>query len=335
MDKTPEEIKAAATEPVDEKKPDNRLSEAKAKFAELLQKQQAATAPKEPAEEAPAEAQESKEEPKAEAAPEKEKPKARDAGVEKLRNKLLLAGNPKRAVESLDDEEVSEWWKRQEERERTAALALQRASDLEKQLAQKAAGQDEEPLGVPTSDEPDLDELTSSLTEQFGEDEAKALTGAMKAILSPVLKENAEIKRVIAEAQRMGREQTDSKNRSRLAKELPALKESDAAWKSIQRDAHERYNREPQKYASPDEAYSEAFQELYGAVLPAKGSSPDEADSGKAKARIAASSHSAPNSQKAPKSYRPVDAARAAFDHLLKNPGDKDGARNVFGRLTA
>lgn len=312
------------------------LADAKAKFEALLASRRS-PAPEEPkAEEAPTEEAPKAEEPTKEAAPPAAEPvKAKSPEVEKLRNKLLLAGNPKRAVESLDDEEVAEWWKRQEERERTAALALQRASDLERQLKEATDNEPEEPQGVPTSDTSDLNAIAASLSDQFGEDEAKAIVSVLKAVIDPLRKENEAIKAVIQEAQKNGRAQLEQRNRDRLAKELPALKESSAAWNAIQRDAQERFAKEPSKYASPDEAYSEAFQELYGAVLPAKGSATDEPDTGKAKARIAASSHTAPSSQKGAKKITPVDAARAAFVHLTKNPGDTDGARRTYGQLLA
>lgn len=328
---TPQEIQTGQAESAKD-----RLAEAKAKFDELLQKQRGTPAP-EPAAKAPepekAEAKEPEPEAKEEAAP---PPKAvKSPETEKLRNKLLLAGNPKRAVDSLDDEEVVEWWKRQEDRERTAALALQRASDLERQLNEATGKKTEEPQGVPTEVESDLEDVEDALKDQFGEDESKALILALRAVVDPLRKENEAIKAVIAEAQKTGRAQLEQRNRDRLAKELPAIKESQAAWNAVQREAQERFTREPAKYASPDEAYSEAFQELYGAVLPAKSAATDEPDTGKAKARISASSHTPPATQKAPKRSTPADAARAAFTHLLNNPGDTDGARRAYGSLTA
>lgn len=312
------------------------LADAKAKFEALLASRRG-PAPEEPKAEEAAPEEAKKEEPAKEAAPAPapEPVKAKSPEVEKLRNKLLLAGNPKRAVESLDDEEVAEWWKRQEERERTAALALQRASDLERQLKEATDTEPEEPQGVPTSDQSDLNAIAASLSDQFGEDEAKAIVSVLKAVIDPIRKENEAIKAVIQEAQKNGRAQLEQRNRDRLAKDLPALKESGAAWNAIQREAQERFAKEPSKYASPDEAYSEAFQELYGAVLPAKSAATDEPDTGKAKARIAASSHTAPSSQKGTKKITPVDAARAAFVHLTKNPGDTDGARRTYGQLLA
>lgn len=310
----------------------DRLAESKAKFEELLAKRREADKPKEPEEPEPpkAEAEEKKEEA---APPKPEQAKAKSPEIEKLRNKLLLAGNPKRAVESLDDDEVGEWWKRQEERERTADLALKRASALEKQL-EEFTSKNEEPQAVPTSSL-DLEELEASLSDQFGEDESKALISVLRAVVDPIRKENDQIKAVIMEAQKNGRAQLEQRNRDRLAKELPALKESTAAWSAIQREAQERFTREPAKYASPDEAYSEAFKDLYGAVLPAKSSTPDAEAEGKAKARISASAHTPPSSQKSTKRSTPADASRAAFLHLQKNPGDTEGARRAYGSLLA
>ncbi len=330
--KTPEAIVADHLAQGEPQK--DRLAESKAKFEELLAKRREADKPKEPEEPEPpkAEAEEKKEEA---APPKPEQAKAKNPEIEKLRNKLLLAGNPKRAVESLDDDEVGEWWKRQEERERTASLALQRASDLERQLQEATGKKTEEPQAVPTSAAPDLEDLEEALTDQFGEDESKALISVLRAVVDPIRKENDQIKAVIMEAQKNGRAQLEQRNRDRLAKELPALKESTAAWSAIQREAQERFTREPAKYASPDEAYSEAFKDLYGAVLPAKSSTPDAEAEGKAKARISASAHTPPSSQKSTKRSTPADASRAAFLHLQKNPGDTEGARRAYGSLLA
>lgn len=326
---TTEAIVAAQAEQADPQK--DRLAESKAKFEELLAKRREADKPKKEEPE-PAEAKAEKEEV---APPAPEPAKAKSPEVEKLRNKLLLAGNPKRAVESLDDDEVGEWWKRQEERERTASLALQRASDLERQLQEATGKKTEEPQAVPTSVESDLEDLEDALKDQFGEDESKALISVLRAVVDPIRKENDQIKAVIMEAQKNGRAQLEQRNRDRLAKDLPALKESTAAWNAVQREAQERFTREPAKYASPDEAYSEAFKDLYGAVLPAKSSAPDEVETGKAKARIAASAHTPPSSQKSQRRSTPADASRAAFLHLQKNPGDTDGARRAYGSLLA
>lgn len=316
------------------KSPEDSLAQAKAKFRELLDKQRGkAPEPAKPAEPAAEAEPAATPEPKEEAAP---PAKAKSPEVEKLRNKLLLAGNPKRAVESLDDDEVAEWWKRQEERERTASLALQRASDLEKQLASKATSQEpEEPQGVPTSEALDLDEIADSLTDQFGEDEAKVLTATLKGLIEPLRKENDQIKAIIAEAQKQGRAQLEQRNRDRLSKDLPALKENSMAWNAVQREVSERVAREPQRYASPEEAYDDVFKGIYGDILSAQKPTTPVADDGKAKARIAASGLTPPSSQRTPKARTPAEAGRAAFDHLLKNPGDKDGARSVFQRLTA
>lgn len=327
---TPEAIVAAQAEQAEPQK--DRLAESKAKFEELLAKRREADKPQKP-EPVKAEAEEKEE--VAPPAPEPAKASGKSPEVEKLRNKLLLAGNPKRAVESLDDDEVGEWWKRQEERERATSLALQRASDLERQLQEATGKKTEEPQAVPTSVESDLEDLEDSLKDQFGEDESKALISVLRAVVDPIRKENDQIKAVIMEAQKNGRAQLEQRNRDRLAKDLPALKESTVAWNAVQREAQERFTREPAKYASPDEAYSEAFKDLYGAVLPAKSSAPDEVETGKAKARIAASAHTPPSSQKSQRRSTPADASRAAFLHLQKNPGDTDGARRAYGSLLA
>lgn len=303
------------------------LAEHKAKFAELLEKSK-----REPDLNAPVKkaAKESDSAPESVPAPEPDEKPKRSPEVEKLRNKLLLAGNPKRAVESLDDDDVVEWWKKQEERERTAALALQRASELEKLASEKATSKPE-PQGVPT-DELDLDEVESELADQFGEDEAKVLSRALRQLVEPLRKQQHDLAAVIDAARKEGEKQISKTNRERLAEKLPMLKENDRAWEVITAQAREAITKDPQKFTSAAEAFDDAFQALYGDVA-AKEPTASQKDDAKVKARISESGVTAPNTQKRAKAFTPIDAHRAAFEHLLKNADDVEGARKTYGRF--
>ena len=325
------------------------LADAKAKFNELLAKQKAepdlnevkfegqetpsgkrgkpAKAPQKAA--APPEPEEAEEatpeEKPAQKAPEKR------SEADKLRAKLLLAGNPKRAIESLSDDEVGEWWKKQEEREQATALALQRASDLEKRLPKETTSQESEPqAGVPT-DELDLDELKASLVDQFGEEEAGTLAKVLSAAIEPLRKENSEIRTILENARRQGIEQIEKSNRARLGEKLDMLKESDRAWKILNAAAHEEFKRDSKRFTSPEAVYDEVFDGIYGELLTEKAPAPSK-DEAEEKARIAAASHTPPASTKRQRSLRPEDAHRAAYEHLAKNPDDTEGARRVYGR---
>lgn len=316
------------------------LVAARAKFQELLEKQKSevdlskpiagkderttpsGSKPKKPAPEPEEEA----EEPEKAAAPPK-----RSSESEKLRAKLLLAGNPKKAIESLSDEEVGEWWKKQEERERSAALAIQRASELEKLVPKETAKPAEPQAGVPT-DGFDLDEIKAQLSDQFGEEEAGVLTKVLSSVLDPLQKENREIKAILERARQTGIDEIVKRNRARLSEKMPAFKEDGPAWQFFNETVKARLDKDPSKYSSAEEVFDDVFQGLYGAMLAAK-TDPPEDDKAKEKARIAASAHSQPASSKRQRVSTPLDAHRAAFEHLVKNADDTEGARKAYGRF--
>lgn len=333
-----------------EREAPNQLAEAKAKFDELLAARNAVEGPKKKAarkerakvdpmvfeepddDEAPAGAKAL--EPVKAAEPEKtEKPK--DAEAEKRRSKLLLAGHPKKAIESLSDEEVGEWWTKQEERERVQALSLQRASEAERKL-QEATKKEPEPLaGVPT-DSLDLDGLSEELTDQFGEDEGKALLKVFSKLVAPLQAENAAIKAVLQAARDKGIKDISARNRERLAEKLPSLKENDETWDVIHDLAVRASEKEPSKYSKAEDAYDDVFSRLYGDVLK-KPATPEEPakseDAAKEKARIAASSPTQPTAKQRERKYTETDAAKAAFRHLFRHPGDVDGAKRSYANM--
>jgi hypothetical protein len=322
------------------------LEDAKKKFDQLLAKQQAepdlgkAPTPQQraPAQKAAKASQKAQETSKAEEAqetnPEQEAPQRapeKRGEAEKLRAKLLLAGNPKKAIESLSDEEVGEWWKKQEEREQATALALQRASELEKRLPREATSESEPLAGVPT-DGLDLEEVTASLADQFGEEEAGALSKVLATVVEHLRKENSDIRTTLEEDRRVRLESIERSNRERLSEKLPTLKESDRTWKVLNAAAQAVLKADPKRQSSAAAVYDELFDNIFGDVIAAQVPAPKK-DEAEERARIAAAAHTPPNSSKRQRSYSPMDAHKAAFEHLQKNPEDVDGAKRAYARF--
>lgn len=262
---------------------------------------------------------------------------ARDPEAEKLRAKLLLAGSPKKALESLSDQEVREWWQKQEERERAQSLALERASAAEKKLAALEETTEKSEQGVPT-DGPDLEEIASELADRFGEEESGALLGALKVLVAPMARELEEVKSLINAAREKGVQDISQRNRDRLAQKLPSLKENDAAWQILQAQVLETFQKEPSKFSSAEDAFDHVFNAVYGPVLEAQAETKAEVqqDAAKEKARIAASTPTPPGSTRREKRPTPYDAAFDAWKVLNKNPDDLEGAKRAYSaaRLT-
>lgn len=301
------------------------LSEAKAAFEKLLEDQKAKKpkAEKKPAQEAvrfSEDAEEEKDEP--------EKPKE----LTGLRQRLALAGLPRKAIEQLDDQEVADAWKKQEERESAKDAAIQRAAELEKQLAPKAtSGKSEPQAGVPT-DELDLDDVVSELSAQFGEDESKALAGVLAKMLAPLQQENAQIKAVLQAARDKGIQDISASNRERLSERLPSLKENDKAWKTIHDLAVSASEKSPTKHTSPAGYFDEVFESLYGDVLKAlaEKDAPDPSEEvARERAKLKASAVTVPSAQKRERALTPEEQSRRAFRHLYRHEGDVEGARRA------
>ena len=316
-------------EPQEKPKGPDPLAEAKAKFNELLAKQRddsnlakpiRKTGPKDE-EEAPV------------AEPEKQKKPEKPAELTGLRQRLVLAGIPRKLVEPLSDSEVAEVWKKQEERENAAADAIRRASELEKQLAPKAAAKSEPLAGVPT-DEVDLEALTSTLSDQFGEEESQAIANTLKASVEPLLTKIARLESIIEAARKSGEEREVKTNRARLSEKLSMLKENDAAWNGLEAIVRTRIETQSSKYPTVEAVFDEVFGDLYGEIVAERAAAipAPEDKTREQKARIAASATSAPATSRKAKEYGPVDAHRAAYETLLKNPDDVEGARKNYGR---
>lgn len=316
-----------------QKASEDSLKEQKAAFQELLKKQKA----EKPALKAPAEKviEEESDDPPAGAEAHKEiKTAEKPAELSGSRARLALAGIPRKIIDNLTDSEVDEAWKKQEERESAKDAAIQRAAELEKQFGKQATGKPSEPqAGVPT-EELDLDELVSDLSAQFGEDESKAIAGLLAKVITPLQQENAAIRAVLQAAREKGIQDISARNRVRLSEKLAHLKESDGAWQVVHDLAVSASERSPTKYQSPEAAFDDAFETVYGGVLKAlaEKTAPPEKQAGEQKARIAASTATAPSTAKREKSYTEIDANRAAFKAIYRG-GTIDDAKNAYKHM--
>ena len=366
MPETPDSIAAAipGAPPSADLTSEAGLAEAKLAFENLLAQQKAGDeldpkkaekaardglkakaekpAKKAKAAEKPAEApQEAKGEEKAEepAQKPKESKPAKSGEMDRLRAKLLLSGAPKAAVETLSDDDVREWNRNQEERERDRQAAFERAAAAEKKLAETTSKNPEPTKGVPT-EELDLDEIASQLSAQFGEDEAGLFVKALNAVTDPLLKRIGEMENVLNEARKRGVETISKSNRERLSEKLPFLAESDDAWKVLQDLVESDFKSNPSAYKSAEEGFDKRFQQLYGPLIPARieeveleQEAEDRAD---ARAQIAAATPTPPNSTKREKKLTPNDAAYAVFKHLDSgDPEDIEGARRIWNRSSS
>lgn len=287
----------------------SELQSAREEFDKLLAAQEGKDAPSAPEVKEPEPEEEEKE-----AAPPK--------GEKKLREKLVLAGAPRKVIESLPDEDVREWWQRQEIREHAQAEALERASKAERALKETANKGEQ---AVPTP-ELDLDEIAAELSEQFGEGESGVLVKALKQLVGPLQSELQATKNLLHEAARRGAEDIAKQNRERLQKRYSRLEDSDA-WEIVDGRVRSIFEKEPGRYTSAQAAYDDVVKALYGEPQKEDHSAEKRAQQ---RSRIEASSVSQPSGGKKEKPYSPMDAHWAAFQALDKNPDDVESARRAF-----
>jgi hypothetical protein len=328
-------IPGAPAAPTTESKQPDRLAAHKAAFAELLASSKANETPDIKAAQKAAEAVRAAD--KAEKAQPKQKVEAkapqRDPEHEKLRTKLRLAGHPQKAIESLSDQEVREWWTLQEQRERDNAEVRERAAALQRATKGEATSQPEPDDGVPTG-ALDLDDIAEELKAQFGEDEAGALRRALETLMTPIVNRVHQLEGVIQKAQEKGKASIVESNRSRLSEKVPHLKDNDRAWSIVQSQVEAAFAKDPASYPSAEAAFDDFAQALFPDAYVEREAEPEEEKSEALKARIAAAAPTPPKSQKSTKKATPVDAAYMAFRVLDKDPDDLEGARRAFNRAS-
>lgn len=324
----------AATETA--KQPD-RLSAAKAAFDNLLASQKANETPDVKAAQKAAEAVRAKEKapPKAKVETKPQAPAApkADPESEKLRTKLRLAGHPQKAIESLSNDEVREWWTLQEQRERDNAEVRERAAALQRSMKGEATSEPEPDKGVPTGDL-DLDDIAEDLKAQFGEDEAGALRRALETLMTPIVNRVHLLEGVIRKAQEKGKASIVEANRSRLSEKVPLFKDNDRAWSIVQSQVEAAFAKDPASYSSVEAAFDDFAEALYPDAFAEKAPEVEEDRSEALKARIAAAAPTPPKAQKSTTKATPIDAAYMAFKVLDRDPDDLEGARRAFTRAS-
>jgi len=321
-------------------KRDEGMEKARAAFDALLKKQKEAAGdleekvakkPKKVSKPAPEGEEKAAKAPEPETAPVEAAQPKRDPEIDRLRRKLRLTGTPEKAIESLSDAEVREWWETVEERERSTALALERASKAEKQLGDKQTTAKSEPMGVPT-DGPDLEAIARELADQFGEDEAGSLLKALKQLVEPLQEKVGFFERSFSEARERTEKQIADLNRKRLAEKIPSLAENDRSWDIIHEGVLAAIEDEPTKYKSVDAAYDDVFEALYGSVLATGKQRAEEDEAADDIEEVSSADLTPPRTKSRPRSATPEEAAFAAWKQLQESPGDVEGAKRAFNR---
>jgi hypothetical protein len=105
----------------------------------------------------------------------------RPEGVTKALASLKTSGVPDRILESLTDEEASEWWGRQEKQEKDVKAAFAERAELRRKLEEREATPQTEPQVEPTVSA-DLSAFQDVLTEQLGSDVAKTFVDQMSPL---------------------------------------------------------------------------------------------------------------------------------------------------------
>ena len=188
------------------------------------------------------------------------------------------------------------------------------------------------PAPEPEAEDDDpLADVRAELTERFGAEEGSALVKALEAINAPAQKRLAQLEGVLREATRRGGIAVAKTNRQRLAESLPHLKANNEAWSVIEDRVAAISEREPNKYATLEDAYDGVAQALYGDLQSADDDESAEAE--EEASRIAASSMTAPSRSNGDRPLTRLEAAKAVFNHLKKNPEDKAGAKRIAREL--
>lgn len=303
---------------------DNILAEHRA----LFEKVKAGIKPSETKKEA------KKEPPKAAPAAAEEKPAEEPAKpkssprIQKIRTSLEAEGVSKKALDALDDDEVLEFWEREEVRNE-ASRSLHR--ELEESKKPKA------PPPEPVKDTT-LEDITAELSEQFGETEAAALA---KVILSREQGYKGRIEALesmLNQARESGQKKIIQDNRDRLAERLPTLAENDKAWGHIERAVLAAFQENAKAYDSAEDAFDAIFEDLYGDVAlheeaKEEPKETEEAKNGEdLKSAIEASAPSLPGKSQSERRMSAFEKHRKVFNHLKKHPDDVAGAMKA-GRI--
>lgn len=216
-----------------------------------------------------------------------------------------------------------------------AKIAAEKAPDplaaIQAQLKALQEKLDARAAPEPEPEENPFEVISERLKERFGEDEASTLIEALEAIHGPAQKRIAQLEGVLREATKRGRQMSSKTNRQRLSESYPHLGTNEDAWRMVHEQALSMNEREPDRFASLDEAYDAVTQALYGGIE-TTGAAPDEEAEEEA-SRIAASTMTAPEKSASERKVGQLDAARAVLKHLKDNPEDLAGAKRIAREL--
>lgn len=168
----------------------------------------------------------------------------------------------------------------------------------------------------------DFDAVQAHLAEHFGDEEGQILGKVLKDLIAPREERIASLESMIQRAIEQTNKKAGKSNRSRLSKDYPHLADNDRAWTAIENEAKRLAS--DGEYDSPEDAYDDVVQALYGEVK-AKA----EEDAEEVASRIAASTMTQPSSAKRERKPTKEQKALAVFNHLLKNPEDIGGAKRA------
>ena len=243
----------------------------------------------------------------------------------------LKASVPASVIEKLSPEEAQDWAASSSKNVADVDRAFMERAELQKELRElrEAANTSEEPSSAVPASELDLDEVESQLSEQFGESESKALTGALKDILSPFTARIAQLEAVIDQAKSSNTRQITTTNRERLSELVPLLAESDRAWEAVEREVIASAEKDPGAFTNAAEFFDDAVKALYGeAVFDEKAEpEPEEeaVDEGKEARELA--TPTTKTRKPAPRKLPAKESDWEVFKHLDVHPGDIRGAR--------
>lgn len=170
----------------------------------------------------------------------------------------------------------------------------------------------------------DFEDVESELAEQFGEDEGKILTGALRKLLEPREQRIAQMEQLIQKAVEQSKKASARSNKDRLSKEYDL---SEEAWEIVQDRAQKLVA--DGKHESADEAYESVVKALY----PGKSPKEQAEEVEELASQIAASTPTQPSVVRRERKLSAADKQRQVFNHLLKNPEDVAGAKRLSQEL--
>lgn len=259
--------------------------------------------------------------PEASAAPEKDLAAAKqafEAAVAKTNGEPKAAAEEEApAVEFVKPAAKTKAKPKEPEKQSEIEALKAEIAKLTERLAPK-----EKPAEKPKQQSADFDAVQAHLAEHFGDEEGQILGKVLKDLIAPREERIASLEGMIQRAIEKTNKKAGKNNRARISKDYPHLAENDRAWQAIENEAKRLAS--DGEYDSPEDAFDDVVQALYGEVK-AKA----EEDAEEVASRIAASTMTQPSSAKRERKPTKEQKALAVFNHLLKNPDDIGGARRA------